>query len=264
MARALAEAADVNLHVWARRAASLEELAGLDFVEQDTPADLAASVDVLALCLREDGDISSVMDGQGVWDAMRPGAVLVNHGTGLPSYAQRLAEQAITRGLVSLDAPVSGGRPGAEARRLLTMVGGDAAAFALMSPVFAHFSTAVVRAGEAGAGQTAKLINNALLMVNQRSIQEIFALAHQLGLDIPALVNVLRHGTASSVALQVLGSAVTVDNAEHLSELQVIDIDLFDRALADASVSAADLSVRARAGAEGLPGAVADLDSTRR
>jgi 3-hydroxyisobutyrate dehydrogenase-like beta-hydroxyacid dehydrogenase len=259
MARALAEAPELELHVWARRPAALEELAGVDYTVHDSPADLAAAVDALALCLREDSDITNVLENQGAWDALRAGTVLVNHGTGLPAFARDLDAQARRRGVLSLDAPVSGGRPGAQERRLLTMVGGDADAFEHLRPVLAHFSAAVVRAGEAGAGQTAKLINNALLMLNQRSIQETFALARDLHLDIPALVEVLRHGTSSSVALQVLGSAVTVQNAAHLSRLQVIDIDLFDQALQDASVSAPELSTRARRGAEGLPDAAAAL-----
>ncbi|MEU0037079.1 NAD-binding protein [Streptomyces sp. NPDC006333] len=109
--------------------------------------------------------------------------------------------------------------------------------------------------GPGGAGQLGKLINNTLLMMNQRSVQEILGLAHDLGLDIAALVDLLRSGTGSSFALQALGEAVTTDNAEHLTALQLIDMDLFDDAVRALGHSVPDITARAAEGARGLPGA---------
>jgi hypothetical protein len=76
-------------------------------------------------------------------------------------------------GLDVLDAPVSGGRPAAEARTLTTMVGGPWPVAQLCEPVFRSFSSHVVHLGAPGAGQTVKLLNNALLMVNRGGIAEI-------------------------------------------------------------------------------------------
>lgn len=262
MARALAASDDIDLHVWARREASLGALEGLPFTRQSSPRELASSVDTLVVCLREDSDIESLFSEHDLWSAITPGSAVINHGTGLPRFARQFAAIAAEHGVDSLDAPVSGGRAGAEARRLLTMVGGEAPAFDRAREVFAHYSASVVHAGSSGAGQMAKLMNNALLMLNQRSVQEIFSLARSIGLEVPSLAAVLRNGTGSSVALEVLGSAVTVDNAEHLSRLQIIDMDLFDEALFDAGSPAPLISERARSGAANLHSAAADMLSS--
>ena len=124
MARAIADAS-FELHVWVRRAASLEALAGVPYVVHDTLADLGSSIDALGLCLRVDADIDDVLLAGGLLDALRPGTVVVNHGTGLPELARTLTARAAVRGVAVLDAPVSGGRPGAEARTLTTIVGGS-------------------------------------------------------------------------------------------------------------------------------------------
>jgi 3-hydroxyisobutyrate dehydrogenase-like beta-hydroxyacid dehydrogenase len=251
MARAIAEAG-LELHVWVRRAASLDALAGVPYVVHDTLADLGSSIDALGLCLRVDADIDDVLVAGGLLDALRPGTVVVNHGTGLPELARTLTARAAVRGVAVLDAPVSGGRPGAEARTLTTIVGGDAGVVERMRPVFDSFSATVVHMGDAGAGQIGKLINNALLMMNQQNVQLVLRLARELQLDTGALIGLLQSGTGSSFALQALGGAVTVENAPHLSALQVIDMELFDQAVASLGVSTPVISARAMQGAEDL------------
>jgi hypothetical protein len=94
---------------------------------------------------------------------MRPGSVLVNHGTGLPAFALEMTRLAKEYGVEVLDAPVSGGHAGAVAKTLVTLVGGEPAIIDRCRPVFDSFSSKVAVMGGAGTGQTAKLINNALL-----------------------------------------------------------------------------------------------------
>src|SRR6185437_15536561 len=78
-----------------------------------------------------------------------------------------------------------------------------------LRPFFETFSKKVAHMGGPGAGQAGKLINNALLMANQKNIADLLAIAQQLDIEIPALIDVLRSGTAASVALQALGTAIT-------------------------------------------------------
>jgi 3-hydroxyisobutyrate dehydrogenase-like beta-hydroxyacid dehydrogenase len=167
----------------------------------------------------------------------------------------RLAAQ---HGIEVLDAPISGGRAGAVAKQLITIVGGDANVVQRPRPVFATFSKKVVHMGGAGAGQVGKLINNALLMANQKSIADLLGVAQRLDVEIPALVDVLRSGTASSVALQALGTAITPANAEHLRQMQLVDMDIFAEAVAGLGDSVAPINRRAIEGAEALP-RLADL-----
>lgn len=246
-------AAGFALHVWARRRGALDALAGVAHVPHETIADLARASHVLALCLREDADITQIIASGDLWNNMRPGSVLVNHATGLPQYAATLADRGAEYGHHVLDAPVSGGRPAAVARELTTIVGGDAVVLEQLKPLFGSFSKKIIHMGGTGAGQTGKLLNNALLMMNQRSVQHMLKLAVAMKLNIPALVALLLSGSGASFALESLGSAVTPANADHLRDLQVIDMDLFREAMAGSRFDADDIYVEALEGANGLP-----------
>ena len=132
MAVAIADAG-IPLHVWARRPGSLEGLGATPATAHDSLADLAGACDVVALCVSGDEDVLGLLTG-GLLDALRPGAVVVNHGTGTPGAAVRIAEMCSRAGAHSLDAPVSGGRPAAEARAPTTLVGGPAEALERCAP----------------------------------------------------------------------------------------------------------------------------------
>lgn len=252
IARAIAEAG-YPLLVWARRPASLDSLAGVPYLAFESVTDLAAAADVVCLCLSEDTDNRQLMLDGGLLEAMRPGSILVNHGTGLPAASVETQALAAEHGVSAIDAPVSGGHAAAAAKRLTTIVGGDTAAVERVRPIFDSFSAKVVHLGDAGSGQVGKLVNNTMLMANQQNIAELLSIAGRLGASIPELVDVLRSGTGSSRALEVIGTAVTPANADHLSRLQLIDMELFNDAVAELGADAQEISRRAVSGAEALP-----------
>lgn len=257
MARAVAQAG-LPLHVWARRPASVEPLADLEVTVHGSLEELARVSDVVALCVSEDDDVLRLLKG-GLLGAMRPGTVVVNHGTGTPDTARRIAELGKAAGVLALDAPVSGGRPAALARTLTTLVGGPEEALHRCETLFAAYSAHVVHLGGAGAGQTAKLFNNALLILNQAAIADVVDLAVATGTDPDRLVAALRLGSGSSRALTLLGEMVNPETVDHLSAVEDLDIDLFEQAMRDAGVAADEVVVRAHAGARGLPALVRRL-----
>lgn len=165
MATAIAEAG-YPLHVWARRPGSLNALGNVTHVRHDDSQALAASCDIVALCVSTDEDVMQIVSG-GLLDGLRPGSVIVNHGTGTPRNAVWLTETCVRAGVDVLDAPVSGGRPAAQARTLTTMVGRPQPVAQCCEPLFGSLSRHVVYLGGPGSGQTAKLFNNALLLMNQ-------------------------------------------------------------------------------------------------
>jgi 3-hydroxyisobutyrate dehydrogenase-like beta-hydroxyacid dehydrogenase len=250
MATAIAEAG-FELRVWARRPASLEPLQGVPHRVSGSIEELAATSDIVALCVGTDEDVLNL--ARQMLPALREHTIVVNHGTGVPAAAVRLTELLAGKNVAVLDAPVSGGRPAAEERRLTTMVGGPQDAFERSLPVFESFSAHVVHLGGSGAGQTAKLFNNALLMLNQRSIEDIVALASRMDLDLGRLVEVLKLGSASSAALHLTNTMVRPDNVEHLSKVEALDMELFDQAMRDAGIWAGEVIVRGLSGARGLP-----------
>ena len=257
MATAIAEAG-YELHVWARRPQSLDGLGAAPHVPHDTLTGLGAACDQVALCVSTDTAVLGV--AAELLPALRPGAVLVNHGTGTPRNAARLAELGAARGVDVLDAPVSGGRPAAEERRLTVFTGGPEAAVRGAEPVFRSFARHVVHLGGTGSGQLAKLFNNTLLMMNQAAIADILDLAARAGMDIVPLVEALKLGSATSAALTLLNTMVTPDTVDHLSTVEALDMELFDQAMRDAGVGEVEATGRGLSGARRLPELIARLN----
>lgn len=258
MATAVAEAG-YELHVWARRPQSLQALSATPHVAHDTVAELGAACDVVGLCVSTDGDVLRLASEE-LLQVMRRGAVIVNHGTGLPRNAVRLSELAAEHGVDALDAPVSGGRPAAAARTLTTLVGGPEDVVARCTPLFEAFAAHVVRSGDTGAGQMAKLVNNALLMVNQAAIADVVALGIEAGIDPVTLVEGLKLGSATSAALTLLNTMVTPDTVDHLSGVEALDMEIFNEAMRDAGVAAELTTERGLSGARRLPELIARLN----
>ncbi|SFJ22099.1 3-hydroxyisobutyrate dehydrogenase [Sphingomonas sp. NFR04] len=116
-------------------------------------------------------------------DHAEAGAILIDCSTIDVATARRVAEAATQRGLLAVDAPVSGGIAAANAGTLTFMVGGAVAAFERAEPFLEDMGKAVIHAGASGAGQAAKICNNMILGATMVATCEAFALAEKLGLD---------------------------------------------------------------------------------
>ncbi|MBG6240293.1 3-hydroxyisobutyrate dehydrogenase-like beta-hydroxyacid dehydrogenase [Mycetocola sp. CAN_C7] len=251
MARAVA-GSPYDLQVWARRAASLDALRDGTYTVRASPAELGAASDIVLLVLRDDADVDDVLENQGLLGAMKPGSLIVNHGTGDPETAVRFAERAAERGIAFLDAPVSGGGPGAEARQLATIVGGHRDAFERAEPVFDMFSASVVHMGGPGSGQVAKLLNNALTMTNLKNAEDVLAMAAAIGVDIAAFRLLLASSSGGSFVMQALGAQITPEIAPHLQGLMRKDIEHFADGVGRLGIDTSTVRERGLAGAEGL------------
>jgi 3-hydroxyisobutyrate dehydrogenase len=129
---------------------------------------------------REVGAVYSGADG--VISAATKYTVLIDCSTIDVETARRIHAEAEQRGLMLLDAPVSGGVAGAAAATLTFMVGGAPELFAKTEPILKCMGKAVIHAGDAGAGQAAKICNNMILGVSMIAVCEAFVLAERLGL----------------------------------------------------------------------------------
>ncbi len=117
-------------------------------------------------------------------DNAAPGAILIDCSTIDVATARRVAEAATNRGLMAVDAPVSGGIAAANAGTLTFMVGGTEQAFGRAEQFLSDMGKAVIHAGASGAGQGAKICNNMILGATMVATCEAFALAEKLGLDL--------------------------------------------------------------------------------
>jgi 3-hydroxyisobutyrate dehydrogenase len=125
-----------------------------------------------------------------ILDAVAKDTLVIDCSTIDVASAHKAHQMAKTRGLASLDAPVSGGTAGASAATLTFMAGGSMQAFARAEPVLAQMGKRVIHCGDEGAGQAAKICNNMILGISMIGVCEAFNLAEKLGLSAKALYDV--------------------------------------------------------------------------
>lgn len=162
-----------------------------------SPREVAESAEVISLMVRDDAQVEDVLSGQaGLIEAAAPGTVVAIHSTIAAATATRLAEIHGRRGIEIVDAPVSGGAPGAAKGTLAVMVGASDSAFERCRDVFALWSGHVMHAGPPGAGTRAKLARNLIHFVSFAAVAEAQRLAEAAGLDLVELGKVVRHSDA--------------------------------------------------------------------
>jgi 3-hydroxyisobutyrate dehydrogenase len=125
-----------------------------------------------------------------ILDAAEQGTLFIDCSTIDVASARKAHQMAKTRGMASLDAPVSGGTAGAAAASLTFMAGGNAQAFARAEPVLAAMGKRIIHCGDDGAGQAAKICNNMILGISMIAVAEAFNLAEKLGLPAQSLYDV--------------------------------------------------------------------------
>ncbi len=164
-----------------------------------TPREAAAGCDIVFCCVGNDDDLRSVVLGpDGAFAGMKPGAVFVDHTTASANVARELDAQARAKGLVFIDAPVSGGQAGAQNGMLTVMCGGDATAFESVRPVAMAFSRAFTLLGPSGAGQLAKMVNQICIAGLVQGLSEAIAFGQKAGLDMHQVLEVIGKGAAQS------------------------------------------------------------------
>jgi 3-hydroxyisobutyrate dehydrogenase len=162
--------------------AALERAAAAGCRPAASAAEAVAAADVVVTMLPAGAHVRRVW-GEQVIPAARPGALLIDSSTIDVESARAVSAAAVAAGLRPADAPVSGGIMAAEAGTLAFMVGCAQADFPAVEAILTPMARVVIHAGDAGAGQGAKICNNMLLGISMIGVCEAFALAEKLGLD---------------------------------------------------------------------------------
>ena len=164
-----------------------------------TPADAVADADFVFSCVGDDPDVLAVALGDdGAISTMKPGAIYVDNSTVSADVASRLYAAGKACSIGVLDAPVSGGQAGAENGALTVMVGGDQAVFDAALPVMECYGTRVVRMGDYGKGQLAKMCNQICIAGLVQGLSEALNFAIAADLDTDALLEAISGGAAQS------------------------------------------------------------------
>ena len=144
---------------------------------------------------------AAVCGADGVLEGAAPGTLLVDMSSIAPLAGREIAAQAAARGVVMLDAPVSGGEPKAIEGKLAIMVGGPAEAFERARPVLEKMGATVTRVGEIGSGNVAKLANQIMVALHIAAMSEAMVLAAKAGVNPEAVYRAIRGGLAGSAVL---------------------------------------------------------------
>jgi 3-hydroxyisobutyrate dehydrogenase len=199
-------AKDLLVAVGNRTQARADELAKELGVAAPGLAGIAASADVIALCVSADADVISVV--QALAPSLKKGSIVVDHSTVAPATAKRAARILAEVGSDFLDAPVSGGVEGAKNGKLSVMVGGDAAVLERARPVLEAYGARVTHMGPVGSGQATKAVNQVLVAGIAHAVTEGLALGEALGLEADRLIPTLAAGAAGNWFLDKRGATM--------------------------------------------------------
>jgi 3-hydroxyisobutyrate dehydrogenase len=157
----------------------------------DAAKSVAARCDVVITMLPAGQHVRDAYLGpNGIIENANAGTLLIDSSTIDVETARVVAAAAEKKGLLMIDAPVSGGVGGATAGTLTFMCGGSAQAFARAQSILEKMGKTIVHAGGAGNGQAAKICNNMVLGISMIAVSEAFVLAEKLGLDHQKLFDI--------------------------------------------------------------------------
>jgi 2-hydroxy-3-oxopropionate reductase len=187
-----------------RSRAAVKELVAEGAVAATSPAEVTAQTDAVFTNLPDSPDVERVVLGQnGILGAARPGQIFVDNSTIKPAVARLIATRLAEKGVMALDAPVSGGDIGARNATLTIMVGGPAAALETVMPVFKAMGKTVTHVGEPGAGQVAKAANQIMVAAQMVALAELLMFSQKSGVDPRKVVEAIKGGAAQCWTLDV-------------------------------------------------------------
>ena len=164
-----------------------------------SPADAAKDAEVVISCVGTDDDLAGVTLGRdGAFAAMAKGSLYIDHTTVSARIARQLGVEAKSRGLLVVDAPVTGGQAGAENGTLSIMCGGSEAAVEAARPIMAPYAKRVVHVGGPGTGQITKMCNQIAFAGIIQSLSEAMRFAQSAELDVEKVYEAISGGAAQS------------------------------------------------------------------
>jgi 2-hydroxy-3-oxopropionate reductase len=201
MARNLLKAG-YPLVVHSRSRGPVDEIVKAGATAATSPKEVAGQCDVLITMLPNSPDVEQVALGpNGIIEGARRGLVFADMSTISPIVSKKIGAALEAKGVVMLDAPVSGGEKGAIDGALSIMVGGDKAVFERVLPIFQAMGKTITLLGPLGFGGFTKLANQIIVAVNLTALGEALTLGKKAGLDRELLLTALAGGLAGSRCL---------------------------------------------------------------
>ncbi|HEX2113746.1 MAG TPA: NAD(P)-dependent oxidoreductase [Alphaproteobacteria bacterium] len=188
-----------------RNRAPVDSLIKLGAREAKTAADLAATSDIVFICVTGSPQVEETIYKQGgIMDGASSGLIVVDSSTSEPGSTMKIAADLAKKGTTFVDAPLARTPKEAEEGKLNVMVGADAATFAKIEPVLKAFAENIFHVGALGAAHKLKLINNFMAMGQATVIAEAAAAAAKVGVDLDSLVKLISAGAVNSGIFQMM------------------------------------------------------------
>jgi 3-hydroxyisobutyrate dehydrogenase-like beta-hydroxyacid dehydrogenase len=179
----------LTVHDLRREAAA--DLLAAGAVWSDSPAEVAASCEIVATCLPGPPEMERVVLGPaGIAEHLKPGSLYIDHTTNAPALVRRVHALLARKNVAMLDAPVSGGMEGAQTRDLLVMAGGDPATFERARPLLDAIAKRVMYTGGIGTGSIAKIMHNSATFTLDLVMAECWTTAVNAGINATTIVKV--------------------------------------------------------------------------
>ena len=168
--------------------------------------EVAAASDKIITMLPDSADSEAAILGpNGVLEGTRPGSTIIDMSSIAPLVSQKIAAECAKKGVEMLDAPVSGGEPGAINATLAIMVGGKQEVFDQSYDLLKTMGGNVVLTGDIGAGGVTKLANQIIVAANIEALSEAMVLSQRAGVDPEKVFNAIRGGLAGSAVMEAKG-----------------------------------------------------------
>jgi 3-hydroxyisobutyrate dehydrogenase len=201
--------AGFEVKVWNRTRARMQDALDNGATAGEHPADVAAQSDIIITCVSDTPDVEEVILGEhGVINGAQTGALVIDCSTISPATTRLIAARLREHGVHMLDAPISGGSEGAANGTLSIMIGGEAGQVERAMPAFEAMGKTITHVGENGAGQTVKLVNQILVVINMLAVSEALLFAQAGGLDLKKTLDAVSGGAAGSWMLSNRGPQV--------------------------------------------------------
>ncbi|MEK3764814.1 NAD(P)-dependent oxidoreductase [Solibacillus sp. FSL K6-4121] len=201
--------------IYTRTKSKAEELIALGAMWASSPAEASKDQHIIFTMVGYPKDVEEVYFGTGgIFSVVKEDTILVDMTTSEPTFAKKIYNEAKSKGLHSLDAPVSGGDIGAKNGTLSLMVGGDFNIFEKMKPVFEVFGQNIIYQGEAGNGQHTKMCNQIAIASGMIGVCESMAYGLKAGLSMDDVLRSITAGAAGSWSLSNLAPRILQGNLE--------------------------------------------------
>jgi 3-hydroxyisobutyrate dehydrogenase-like beta-hydroxyacid dehydrogenase len=204
----LAKGHSLSLTVHRKRDAVADLLAA-GATEARSARDLAASCDMVFICVTGSPQVEAVMRGEhGLLAGAQPGLIILDCSTSEPDSTARLRQSASEHGVTFVDAPLSRTPVEAEAGRLNVMIGADVAVFERVKPVIGAFAENIFHMGGPGSGHIIKLLNNFISQAICTATAEAFAVGQRAGVDVRKLVDLISMGPGNNGLFQAMAKTL--------------------------------------------------------